>query len=76
MADETTTAPAKSGKKGMIVWALLAVFALAGGASVPWILGSSSRENHPSKKIEPVKSKPTAIAFDNVVVNSVKSVVP
>ena len=71
MANEATAAapPPKSGRKGLIIWVLLAVFALAGGASVPWLLGSPARENHPPKKIEPAKSKQTAIPFDNVVVN-------
>src|SRR5437870_1468237 len=69
MANEETAAPPKKGKKGLIIFVLLAVFALAGGASVPWLLGNSARENHTKKKSEPPKSKLTAIPFDNVVVN-------
>ena len=69
MANETAETPPKRGRKGLILWILFAVFALAGGASVPWILGSPFRESNTPKKIEPVKSKLTAIPFDNVVVN-------
>jgi len=70
MANETPeAAPPKGGGKMWIVWVLLAVFALAGGASVPWILGGPSREPLPPKKVEAPKSKQTAIPFENVVVN-------
>src|SRR4051794_4711453 len=69
MSNEASTTPAKGGKKGLIIWILLAVFALAAGASVPWLIGGAPREPHSPKKIETAKNKQAAIPFDNVVVN-------
>src|ERR1700724_1780117 len=69
MANETAT-PAKSGKKGLIVWLLLAVVAVGGGASVPWIMGGHRHDTHvDKKKSESPKSNQAAIPFENVVVN-------
>ena len=68
MANEVA-APPKSGKKGLILGLLLALAAIGGGASLPWILGGHLRESHAVKKNEPAKSKQAAIPFENVVVN-------
>lgn len=67
MATEAEPAPKKG--KGLIFWILLAVFALASGAAVPWILASRPSEAPAPKKAEPQKSKLVAIPFDDVQVN-------
>jgi flagellar basal body-associated protein FliL len=71
MANEESTAAPKKGKKGMTLWLLLVVFALAGGASMPYILGNQSRDHNQTKKKSDhaPKNKRVAIAFDNIVVN-------
>jgi flagellar FliL protein len=48
---------------------LIALIALGGGASVPWILGGQARDAHSHRKPEAPKSKLTAIPFENFVVN-------
>jgi flagellar FliL protein len=68
MANEVA-APPKSGKKGLILGLLLALAAIGGGASLPWILGGHPRDPHAPKKMDPVKSKQEAIPFGDVVVN-------
>jgi flagellar protein FliL len=68
MANETA-APPKGGSKGLIVWVLLALVAVGGGAALPFYFGRS-HEAHPPKKIEPVKNKQIAIPFgDPLAVN-------
>lgn len=57
------------GKKGIIVWILLAVGAVGAGAAAPWILGSHRSETQTQKKAEAAPTKQTAIPFDDVVVN-------
>ncbi len=70
MANETPEpAPPKPRAKGWIIWLLLASLALAGGASVPWILGGPKRESQPRSKVDAPKNKQAVIPFDNVVVN-------
>jgi len=69
MATETAAAP-KSGKKGLIVLVLIALIAIGGGASLPWILGGHRHDGHTDKKkADTQKSKLTVIAFPDVVVN-------
>jgi flagellar protein FliL len=69
MANETA-APPKSGKKGMIIWIVLALAAVGGGGALPWVLGGrSSHDAHAPKKIENHKIKQEAILFGDVVVN-------
>jgi flagellar protein FliL len=68
MANETA-APPKSGSKGWIVWVLLALVAVGGGASLPWTLGRRAHDNALPKKGETPKSKQEAILFGDVVVN-------
>ncbi len=68
MVNETTTAP-KKGRTGVIVWILLATFAIGAGASAPWILGSQLGDVLKPKKVETPKSKHAAILFGDVVVN-------
>lgn len=67
MANETA-APPKSSGKGMFLWIGLAVLALGGGASVPWLLGRS-HDTGKEKKVEAPKNKREAIPFGDVVVN-------
>ena len=69
MADQVA-APPKSGKKGLIFGLLLAVAAVGGGASLPWIMGGFP--HHPpsdKKKGEALKNKQAAVPFGDVVVN-------
>ena len=69
MATETA-APPKSGKKGLVVWVLLILIAVGGGASLPWLLGGHRHDTHTDKKkADAYKSKLTVIAFPDVVVN-------
>lgn len=68
MATETTPTP-KKGNKTLIIGLLLVVFAIAAGASVPWILGGTLRGGHTPKKAEPPKNKHAVIPFGDVVVN-------
>jgi flagellar protein FliL len=59
----------KSGKKGLIVWMLLALLAAGGGASLPWIVRNRHHDEHGTKKNEHPRHKPAAIPFGEVVVN-------
>ncbi|HWY85469.1 MAG TPA: flagellar basal body-associated FliL family protein [Gemmataceae bacterium] len=69
MANEVA-APPKSGKRGMILWLLLAVAAVGGGASLPWIMGGHRHDVHADKKkAETPKSKLAVVPFGDVVVN-------
>jgi flagellar protein FliL len=69
MATETA-APPKSGKKGLVLLILIALIAVAGGATLPWVLGGSrSHATTEKKKTEAAKIKQTAIFFDTVRVN-------
>jgi len=68
MANETA-APPKSGKKGLIIWILLALFAVGAGAATPWIIGAQRQESATPKKAEHPKNTPIAIPFDDVTVN-------
>jgi flagellar FliL protein len=69
MANEVA-APPKSGKRGLLLWVLLALVAVGGGASLPWIMGGHRHDTHADKKKgETPKNKQAAIAFGDVVVN-------
>jgi flagellar protein FliL len=69
MANEVA-APPKRGGRGWIVWVLLALVAVGGGASLPWALGRHPGESAtPKKKAEAPKTKQEVIPFENVVVN-------
>ena len=67
--DNKVAAPPKSGKKGLMVWMILAVMAAAGGASVPWIVRGKPHDDHGTKKNQTSKHKTAAIPFGEVVVN-------
>lgn len=70
MADEVAAPPKKSGKKGLILGLLLAVLAVGGGASLPFILGMHPRHAASDKKKADIpKSKQAAVPFGDVVVN-------
>jgi flagellar protein FliL len=69
MAEEVAAPPKKSGKKGLIVGLLLAVVAVGGGASLPWIMGGHPHSSADKKKAEAAKSKQAAVPFGDVVVN-------
>jgi flagellar FliL protein len=68
MASEVAAKP-KSGKTGLMIGIVLAVAAVGGGASLPWIMGSHSHDSRPAKKAEPLKTKQAAVPFGDVVVN-------
>src|SRR5438445_135425 len=69
MANEVA-APPKSGKRGLILWMLVALAAVGGGASLPWIMGGHRYDAHTDKKKgEAPKTKQAAIPFGDVVVN-------
>jgi len=73
MSDEPV-APSKGGKKWLIILVLLAIFAMGGGAAVPFILGAAGHggghsDNPKPKKSEPPVIKQVAIPFDTAVVN-------
>jgi flagellar protein FliL len=69
MADEKP-APAKGGKKFLMIWGLMALFAVGAGAALPWVYAHQTAET-PTKKKKTESAKPqlTAIPFDDVVVN-------
>ncbi len=70
MAEEVAAPPKKSGKKGLMLGLLLAVCAVGGGASLPWIMGGHPhRAPADKKKGEGPKSKQAAVPFGDVVVN-------
>lgn len=66
-----TAAPPKGSKKSLFIWGFLAIVAIGAGAAVPWVLGHQVQDLFAGakKKEEKPKAKPTAIAFDDVVVN-------
>ena len=68
MANEVATPP-KSGAKGWIIWIVLALVAVGGGASLPWAIGRHPSAATTQKKVESPKSKQEAILFGDVVVN-------
>jgi len=68
MANEVATPP-KSGRKGLIVWVLLALVVAGAGASLPWAIPRHPSDTTKQKKIEAPKTKQEAIPFDNVIVN-------
>jgi flagellar basal body-associated protein FliL len=69
MANEVA-APPKSAKRGLFLWVLLALVAVGGGASLPWIMGGHRHDTHEGKKKgETPKNKQAAIPFGDVVVN-------
>src|SRR6266403_2420436 len=70
--DAAGAAPAKRGGKGLIVWILLAVIAIAGGAALPWVFANRTGEANPRKKTEGAANKHVAIPFEDVTVNLVE----
>jgi flagellar FliL protein len=69
MANEAA-APPKGGKRGLVLLVLVALAAVGGGASLPWIMGGHRHDAHTDKKKgEAPKSKQVAVPFENVVVN-------
>jgi flagellar protein FliL len=68
MADEVA-APPKGRSKGVFVWVLLALIAIGGGASLPWVLARRPHDLGSQKKAETPKNKQEAIPFGDVVVN-------
>ncbi len=71
MANEPGAEPAKKKGKGLLILILLGVFAIGGGASVPWLIGGqSSHGKAAQKKADPKKaSKLDAIPFSDIAVN-------
>lgn len=68
MSNETATPP-KSGSKAWIIWLVLAVVAVGGGASLPWIFGRRTNDTASPKKAEAPKNTQEAIPFGDIVVN-------
>jgi flagellar FliL protein len=62
-------APRKSGKRGMLVLLVVAVLAVGGGASLPWLLGNHGQDAHSQKPKDRSKVKQAAVPFGDVVVN-------
>src|SRR5579862_3547554 len=70
MATETAAAPPKSGKKGLVLLIVIALVAIGGGATLPWILGGKGGHAVAEKKKQEIpKLKQTALLFDTVRVN-------
>jgi flagellar FliL protein len=68
MATEAAAPPQK--KKGSkLVWLVLAVIALGGGAALPWVFATHKAAGHNVKKADTAKAKQTALPFSDVVVN-------
>jgi flagellar basal body-associated protein FliL len=69
MANETA-APPKSAIRGMLLWVVIALVVVAGGASLPWVLGNRRNDGHAAKKKSEVqKRQQVALSFGDVVVN-------
>jgi flagellar protein FliL len=66
MANEVATPP-KSGKLGLVVWAIVGLLAIGSGGAAPWIYTAYA---HTDKKVpEAHDTKPALVSFGDVVVN-------
>jgi flagellar FliL protein len=60
-------APPRKGKGGLVVWALVVLLAVGGGAAAPWFYTPSAHSE--KRDAEPHDTKPALVQFGDVIVN-------
>jgi flagellar basal body-associated protein FliL len=66
MANEVATPP-KRGKLGLVVWVVVALLAIGGGAAAPWLYTAHGHSEKPGPS--PHDTKPALVSFGDIVVN-------